>query len=99
MTKREKIKEIYQKLKSGTRMCELLETKNLNGEIVGYHQGLSFSYDFFGRYIYCRNYGHWAIKASLERFTEELKGCNLEMIVSESEFEKKSGKTFFGWGI
>jgi hypothetical protein len=99
MTKRQKIKEIFDGLKADIRYCELVETKNLNGEVIGYHQGLSFSMDFFGRYIYFRNYGQWADKATLKELTRELEDCNLDMIVTEKEFEQKTGKSFFGWGI
>lgn len=99
MTKREKIKDIYEKLKSGFRMCEMIPTRNVDGWIVGYHQGLSFSCD--GKYIRFLGAGSWAIKASLKSLTEELRfwGCDLRLIVTESEFEKRSGEKFFGWRI
>ena len=99
MTKREKIRNIFKKLKDGERMCEMIETKNLNGEVVGYHQGLSFSCPWPYNYIYFRNYGQWADRANLQELSYELDGCNLDMIVTESEFEKKSGESFFGCGI
>jgi len=99
MTKREKIKQIFNDMKSGLRFCEMLETKNLIGEVIGYHQGKSFSCPWPYNYIYVRNYGQWADRANLQELTRELDDCNLDMIVTESEFEKKSGKSFFGWGI
>jgi hypothetical protein len=97
MTKREKIKDIYKTLKSGLRMCEMIETKNLSGEVIGFHQGLSFSCD--DEYIYFLGSGSWAVKSSLKKLEFELDGCNLDMIVTESEFEKRSGQKFFGWRI
>lgn len=53
MTRRQKIRDIYNDLKDGLRFCELCETENLNGEVVGYHQGLSFSMGWDGRYNIC----------------------------------------------
>ena len=94
MTRRQKIRDIYNDLKDGLRFCELCETKNLNGEVVGYHQGISFSMGWDGQYIYVRNYGQWAVKA-----TQKELDVNLDNVVTESEFEKKSGERFFGWGI
>ncbi len=99
MTKRERIRQIFNELKSGIRFCELLETKNLVGDVVGYHQGKSLSCPWPYNYIYVRNYGQWAHKATLENLTWELRDCNLDKLVTESEFEKKSGEAFFGWGI
>ncbi len=99
MTRRQKIKDIYNDLKDGLRFCELCETKNLNGEVVGYHQGISFSMGWDGRYIYVRNYGQWAVKATQKELEWTLRDVNLDNVVTESEFEKKSGERFFGWGI
>lgn len=97
MTKRDKIRDIYKELKYGSRMCEIIPTKNVNGEVVGYHQGLSFSCD--DEYIYFCGAGSWAVKASQQRLARELEDCDLDNIVTESEFEKKSGEHFFGWRI
>ena len=99
MTKREKIRNIFNQLKDGEKMCEMIETKNLCGTIVGYHQGKSFSCPWPYNYIYVRNYGQWADKATLQELSRELEDCDLDKIVTEREFVKKSGKEFFGWGI
>lgn len=103
MTKREYLHMIFEDLKCGLRMCEIIPTKNLSGEVVGYHQGLSFSCDWNGHwsnsYLYFRGAGSWAKKATLQNLAYELEDCELDNIVTESEFEKKSGKNFFGWRI
>ena len=99
MTRRQKIRDIFNDLKSGLRFCELCETKNLNGEIVGYHQGISFSMSLDDRYIYVRNYGQYAVKATQKELDFVLRDADLNNVVTESEFEKKSGERFFGWGI
>lgn len=98
MTKREKIRNIFKKLKEGVCMCEMIETKNLCGKVVGYHQGKSFSCPWPYNYIFVRHYGQWADKATISELSWELRDCNLDMIVTDSEFEKKAGK-FFYWGI
>jgi hypothetical protein len=99
MTRRQKIRDIYNDLKGGLRFCELCETKNLSGEIVGYHQGISFSMSWDGRYIYIRDCGLYAVKATQKELDYVLRDVDLNNVVSECEFEKKSGEHFFGWGI
>ena len=80
-------------LKEGIRMCVVERHENFVS------QGLSFSCPWPYTNLYCRNYGQWAHKATLENLANELDGCNLDDVVTEKEFEKMSGKDFFGWGI
>ena len=49
--------------------------------------------------IYVRNYGQWAVKATQKELEWVLRDVNLDNVVTESEFEKKSRERFFGWGI
>lgn len=93
MKRRERIREIMNTLKEGVRMCVVERNENTIS------QGLSFSIPWPYTYLYCRNYGQWAHKATLKNLTYELDGCNLDDVVTESEFKKMSGKDFFGWGI
>ena len=93
MSRRKRIREIMETLKSGVRMCIVERHENFVS------QGLSLSCPWPHTYLYCRNYGHWAHKATLENLTYELDGHNLDDLVTESEFEKMSGERFFGWGI
>ena len=80
-------------LKDGVRMCVVNRHENFVS------QGLSFSCPWPYAYIYFRNYGQWAHKATLENLAYELENVNLSDVVTESEFEKMSGERFFGWGI
>lgn len=80
-------------LKEGVRMCVVNRHENFVS------QGLSLSCPWPHTYLYCRDYGQWAHKATLENLTNELDGYNLDDVITESEFEKLSGQRFFGWGI
>lgn len=94
MRRRERIREIMNTLKSGVRMCVVERHENF------FRQGLSLSCPWPYNYLYCRDYGQWAHKATLENLTYELEDVqNLDDVVTESEFEKMSGERFFGWGI
>ena len=93
MKRRERIKEVMNTLKSGVRMCVVDRHKNFVS------QGLSLSCPWPYNYLYCRDYGQWAHKATLENLAYELDGVNLDDVITESEFEKISGERFFGWGI
>lgn len=76
-------------------MCELVEVKDQDGKVVDYRQGLSLHMDCFGRCIYCRNFGQWAVGATIDDLTMQIKDCNLDMMVTQAEFENKTGKSFF----
>lgn len=93
MTRKEKLHEIFDDLKRGFRFCVY----------DGISQGLSFSCDWNGHWsnsmLYFRHYGSWAKQASLANLADELAEYDLNMVITESEYEKKSGKDFFGWRI
>jgi len=97
MTQKEHLRMIFDDLKSGLRMCVINRYENF---VV---QGLSFSCDWNSSwrdsYLYFRGAGSWAKKATLANLADELEGCDLNDVVTESEYERLSGEKFFGWRI
>lgn len=97
MTRKEKLREIFNDLKDGIRFCVVNRFENFVS------QGLSFSCDWNGHwsnsYIYFLHYGSWAKKATLSSLADALDGVDLNDVITESEYEKLSNDKFFGWRI
>ena len=102
MTKREKLRAIFEELKLGTLLCVAEKRVCPNGKTL-YLQGLSLSCDWCGSwrnsFIRVRHYGGWAVHATLSELERTLEDYNLDDVMSREEFEKKSGEKFFCWAL
>ena len=102
MTKREKLRAIFEELKLGTLMCVAQKHTRYDGSVF-YSQGLSLSCDWCGSwrnsFIHYSHYGFSAVRATLSELAWVLRDCNLDDVISREEFEEKSGEKFFRWGI
>jgi len=102
MTRREKLRAIFEELKLGTLMCVVEKRVCPNGDIL-YFQGLSMSCYWDGNYrnsiIRVRHYGGWAVRASLNELARTLEGYNLDDVMTKEEFEEKSHEKFFCWAL
>ena len=90
MTKREKLREIFQRLKDG----EILHVITEKGQT---YQGLSFSMD--ESWLRCQHYGFWAHKATMQNLQYELDSTGSYEVESDTDFEKRTGNKFLHWGL
>ena len=97
MTRKERLHEIFNELKDGTRFCVVNRYENF----VSQGKGISCDWNGHWRnsYIYFNGYGSWAKQATLANLSDELDGVDLKDVVTETEFNKLSGGKFFGWRL